>query len=121
MQTLIRWPMETYDGDYLLYLLETPRVVRGEGQCSADYVNPLNVTVSPHVCCFCLLRDYCYVHALHTYIFNSSTNFMQLIAHTQTLKCIRYNMTIMLKIKLIYLNCSRFEAYQSSLQSSVAK
>jgi len=49
MQTLIRWPMETYDGDYLLYLLETPRVVRGEGQCSADYVNPLNVTVSTPV------------------------------------------------------------------------
>jgi len=46
MQTFIRWPMETYDGDYLLYLLETPRVVRGEGQCWAEYVNPLNVTVS---------------------------------------------------------------------------
>ena len=39
--------METYDGgDYLLYLLEVPRVVRGEGECWADYVNPLNVTVS---------------------------------------------------------------------------
>ena len=47
MQTFIRWPMETYDGHYLLYLLEVPRVVRGEGQCAADYVNPLNVTVSP--------------------------------------------------------------------------
>jgi len=46
MQTFIRWPMETYDGDYLLYLLETPRVVRGDGQCWADYVNPLNVSVS---------------------------------------------------------------------------
>ena len=46
MQTLIRWPMETYDGDYLLYLLETPRVVRGEGECWAENVNPLNVTVS---------------------------------------------------------------------------
>jgi len=46
MQTIIRWPMETYDGMYLLYLLETPRVVRGEGQCSAELINPLNVTVS---------------------------------------------------------------------------
>jgi len=49
MQTFIRWPMETYDGDYLLYLLENPRIVRGEGECWAENVNPLNFTVSYNV------------------------------------------------------------------------
>jgi hypothetical protein len=45
MRTFIQWPLSLSDGSYLLYLLETPRVIRGEGQCWTDNANPLNITL----------------------------------------------------------------------------
>ncbi|XP_064647988.1 integrin alpha pat-2-like isoform X1 [Lineus longissimus] len=39
------WPSELQNGDPLLYLTETPQIIKGEGKCMTTNVNPYNLTL----------------------------------------------------------------------------
>ena len=46
LSVVIHWPSTLEDGQNLLYLPTMPQVVRGQGSCTTDVVNPYNLTVS---------------------------------------------------------------------------
>ena len=46
---VIYWPSLMDDGQNLLYLPTMPQVIRGQGTCSTNVVNPFNLTVSGQV------------------------------------------------------------------------
>ncbi|KAK2177777.1 hypothetical protein NP493_580g01067 [Ridgeia piscesae] len=45
LSVVIHWPSTLEDGQNLLYLPTMPQVVRGQGSCTTDVVNPYNLTV----------------------------------------------------------------------------